>query len=95
MLLLVLACTAPDAPPAANAPTARLAARTVTVSEKAADIAARAADLEGKFDELREAPMEERGERLAQIRAQAQAITELAEEAEAEVKAIEASGQVY
>ncbi|MBM4369413.1 MAG: hypothetical protein FJ102_24585, partial [Deltaproteobacteria bacterium] len=53
------------------------------------------ADLEGKVDELRAAPEAERAERMAWIRQESAAIAELSAEIDAEVRAIEASAQVY
>ncbi len=96
LLALLLACP-PSAPGPApsGTPSAALSIRAGEVAKRARDVAARAEDLEGKFDELRAAPEAERAERVAWVRAEAKAIHELSVEIEAEVRAIEASAQVY
>lgn len=95
-LALLLACP-PSAPGPApsGTPSAALSVRVGELSRRARDVAARAEDLEGKLDELRAAPAAEREQRVAWVRAEATAIRELSAEIEAEVRAIEASAQVY
>ncbi len=96
LLALFFACPPePPGPAPIDSPSAALALRVGAVAERARDVAARAQDLEGKVDELRAAPEAERPDRMAWIQQEAAAIKELTAEIDAEVRAIEASAQVY
>lgn len=67
----------------------------MAVSLRARDVADRADALAGEFDAVRASPESDHAVRIARLREEAAALEVLARETEAEVKAIEASAQVW
>jgi hypothetical protein len=96
LALWLLGCTgAPSEPATAGSPSARLAERATTLSVRARDVADRADALAAEFDALRAEPEADHTERLVRLREEAAALEVLARETQAELKAIEASAQVW
>jgi hypothetical protein len=96
LLLLALACAAPDAGPApAGSRSADLAQRVANVGTRSEQLAARTRELEGLFDELRAATPEGREAVKARIRERAQGLADEADAIREEVVRIETSARVY
>jgi hypothetical protein len=96
LLLLLLACPAPD-PGAAptGSRSAELAQRAAEVGRRADVLAERTREIEGLYDALRAAPFEQRAALRARIRERAEALRDEAVALEDEVERIERSAQVY